>query len=42
VGWLKHLRRIATQAEKLARHFAAMVTIALVARYAARYLSDTT
>lgn len=42
VGWLKHLRRLATRAEKLATHFAAMVTIALVARYAARYLSDTT
>jgi transposase len=42
VGWLKHLRRLATRAEKLATHFAAMVTIALVARYATRYLSDTT
>jgi transposase len=42
VGWLKQLRRLATRAEKLARHFAAMITIALVARYATRYLSDTT
>jgi transposase len=42
VGWLKQLRRLATRAEKLAAHFAAMVTVALVARYAARYLPDTT
>jgi transposase len=42
VGWLKHLRRLATRAEKLATHFAAMLTIALVARYATRYVSDTT
>jgi Transposase DDE domain. len=41
VGWLKNLRRIATRSEKLAVHFEAMVTIALVARYATK-LSDTT
>jgi transposase len=42
VGWLKRLGRLATRAEKLATPFAAMITIALVARYATRYLSDTT
>lgn len=41
IGWLKELRRLATRAEKLATHFAAMVTIALISRYADRYLSDT-
>lgn len=41
VGWLKNQRRIATRSEKLAVHFEAMITIALVARYATK-LSDTT
>lgn len=41
IGWLKELRRIATRAEKLATHYAAMVTIALISRYADHYLSDT-
>lgn len=42
VGWLKHLRRLAMRAEKLASHFRAMVALALTVRYASRYLSDTT
>ena len=42
VGWLKNLRRIATRAEKLATHFAAIVTIALIGRYAGRCLPDIT
>ncbi len=42
VGWLKNLRRIATGSQKLATRFSAMITIALVARYATKYLSDTT
>lgn len=42
VGWMKHLRRIATRSEKLALNFEAMVTVALIARYATVYLSDTT
>ena len=41
IGWLKELRRLATRAEKLASHYSAMVTIALISRYADRYLSDT-
>lgn len=41
VGGLKNLRRIATRPEKLAVHFEAMITIALVARYATKS-SDTT
>lgn len=40
IAWLKELRRIATRAEKLATHYAAMITIALISRYADRYLSD--
>jgi hypothetical protein len=42
VGWLKNLRRIAPIPESPATHFSAMTTIALVPRYATRYLSDTT
>ena len=42
VGWMKHLRRIATRSEKLALNYEAMFTVALIARYATRYLSDTT
>jgi transposase len=42
VGWMKNLRRIATRSEKLAMNFEAMFTVALIARYATRYLSDTT
>ena len=42
VGWLKNLRRIATRSEKLAVHYHSMVTIALIARYATKHLSDTT
>lgn len=42
VGWLKNLRRLASRSEKLAVNFEAMLTVALVARYATRYLSDTT
>lgn len=42
VGWQKNLRRIATRSERLATHFCAMITIALVTRYATKYLSDTT
>lgn len=42
VGWLKNLRRIASRSEKLAVNYQAMITIALIARYANRYLSDTT
>lgn len=41
IGWLKNLRRIATRSEKLATHFEAMITLALVVRYA-QQLSDTT
>jgi hypothetical protein len=39
---MKHLRRIATRSEKLALNYEAMFTVALIARYATRYLSDTT
>ena len=42
VGWMKHLRRIATRSEKLAVNYQAMFTIALISRYATKYLSDTT
>jgi transposase len=42
VGWLKQARRLATRAEKLAVHYAALVALALSVRYATRYLSDTT
>lgn len=42
VGWMKNLRRIATRSEKLATNFEAMFTVALISRYATRYLSDTT
>jgi transposase len=42
VGWLKNLRRIATRSEKLAIHYKNMITVALIARYATKYLSDTT
>jgi transposase len=42
IGWLRNLRRIATRSETLARYFSAVITIALLARYATRYLSDTT
>lgn len=42
VGWLKNLRRIATRSEKLAIHYRSMITVALIARYATRHLSDTT
>ena len=42
VGWLKNLRRIATRSEKLAIHYQSMITIALIARYATKHLSDTT
>lgn len=42
VGWLKNLRRVATRSDKLARSFESWITVALVARYATRYLSDTT
>ena len=42
VGWMKHLRRIATRSEKLALNYEAMFTVALIARYATHYLSDTT
>jgi transposase len=41
VGWLKNLRRLAFRAEKLAVRYAGMVTLALIARTAAR-LSDIT
>lgn len=41
VGWLKNLRRIATRSEKLAIHHHSMITIALIARYASKHLSDT-
>ena len=41
VGWIKQSRRVAFRAEKLATHYAAMVTLALIVR-TARYLSDTT
>jgi transposase len=42
VGWLKQARRLATRAEKLATHYAALVALALSVRYAMRYLSDST
>jgi transposase len=42
VGWLKQARRLATRAEKLAIHYAALVALALSVRYAMRYLSDST
>jgi transposase len=42
VGWMKHLRRIAMRSEKLALNYEAMFTVALIARYATVYLSDTT
>lgn len=42
VGWLKHWRRVATRAEKLAITFRAAICLVLVARYAAKYFSDTT
>ena len=32
IGWLKHCRRIATRFEKLANHFVAMVTLAMIQR----------
>ena len=41
IGWLKNLRRIAFRAEKLAVRYAAMVTLALIAR-TAQHLSDIT
>jgi transposase len=41
IGWLKNLRRLAFRAEKLAVRYAGMVTLALIARTAAR-LSDIT
>jgi len=41
IGWLKNLRRIASRAEKLAVRYAAMVTLALIARTATS-LSDIT
>jgi transposase len=42
VGWLKNLRRVASRSEKLATHVAAVVTVALIGRYANACLSDTT
>lgn len=42
VGWLKNLRRVASRAEKLATHFAAVVTIALIGRYVGQCLPDIT
>jgi len=36
VGWMKHLRRIATRSEKLALNYEAMFTVALIARYTTR------
>ena len=42
VGWLKHWRRIATRAEKLALTYRAAVCLVLAARYAMKYFSDTT
>lgn len=42
VGWLKHWRRLATRAEKLAVCFHAAICLALAARYATKYFSDTT
>ena len=40
VGWMKHLRRIATRSENLAMNYEAMFTVALIARYVTRYFSD--
>jgi transposase len=42
VGWLKHFRRLATRSEKLAVCFHAAICLALTARYATKYFSDTT
>lgn len=42
VGWLKYLRRLASRSEKLAVNFQTMLSVALIARYATRYLSDIT
>jgi transposase len=42
VGWLKHWRRVATRAEKLAVCYRAAICLVLAATYAAKYFSDTT
>lgn len=41
IDWRKRLRRVAARAEKLAVRYAAMISLALIAR-TANLLSDTT
>lgn len=42
IGWLKECRRIATRYEKLAIHYLAMLSVAMIRLYLRRHFADTT
>ena len=42
IGWLKHVRRIATRYEKTAVNFLAMLKLAMIQHYFKTHLRDTT